>query len=159
MGLDMFMIKRKKNVKDDEWNEVCYWRKANQIHKWFVDHVQNGVDDCGEYKVTEEQIDELRELCKELVKKIELRDGQVYIGSRYDNRDGKFVEIREYKDGKVIANPEVCEEMLPTQEGFFFGHTEYDEWYYEELKDTIEQLEKALAVDFNEYDLIYTSSW
>ena len=84
MGLDMFMIKRKKNVKDDEWNEVCYWRKANQIHKWFVDHVQNGVDDCGEYKVTEEQIDELRELCKELVKKIELRDGQVYIGSRYD---------------------------------------------------------------------------
>ena len=30
---------------------VAYWRKANAIHKWFVDHVQDGVDDCGEYYV------------------------------------------------------------------------------------------------------------
>lgn len=28
---------------------VCYWRKANAIHKWFVDNVQHGVDDCGRY--------------------------------------------------------------------------------------------------------------
>ena len=28
---------------------VGYWRKANHIHKWFVDNVQNGEDDCKEY--------------------------------------------------------------------------------------------------------------
>lgn len=25
---------------------VCDWRKANQIHNWFVENVQNGVDIC-----------------------------------------------------------------------------------------------------------------
>jgi len=25
---------------------VGYWRKANHIHAWFVENVQNGVDDC-----------------------------------------------------------------------------------------------------------------
>ncbi len=29
--------------------EVMYWRKSNAIHKWFVDNVQGGVDDCGNY--------------------------------------------------------------------------------------------------------------
>lgn len=39
--------------------EIAYWRKANQIHRWFVENVQNGVDDCGRYEVTKEQITEL----------------------------------------------------------------------------------------------------
>lgn len=39
--------------------EVMYWRKANQIHKWFVDNVQNGVDDCKEYYVTREDLEKL----------------------------------------------------------------------------------------------------
>jgi len=27
--------------------EAIYWRKSNQIHKWFVDTCQDGEDDCG----------------------------------------------------------------------------------------------------------------
>ena len=30
---------------------VGYWRKANHIHKWFVDNVQEGIDDYREYYV------------------------------------------------------------------------------------------------------------
>ena len=26
--------------------QVGYWRKANQIHNWFVENVQDGEDDC-----------------------------------------------------------------------------------------------------------------
>lgn len=26
--------------------QVAYWRKANAIHKWFVDNVQGGKDEC-----------------------------------------------------------------------------------------------------------------
>ena len=26
--------------------QIGYWRKANHIHKWFVDTCANGVDDC-----------------------------------------------------------------------------------------------------------------
>ena len=42
--------------------EAMYWRKSNQIHKWFVDNVQKGTDDCGNYDVSREQIEELRQL-------------------------------------------------------------------------------------------------
>jgi hypothetical protein len=38
---------------------AMYWRKANQIHKWFVDNVQNGVDDCGYYPVSSDQLQQL----------------------------------------------------------------------------------------------------
>ena len=31
---------------------VGYWRKANAIHKWFVDNVQEGEDDCKTYWVS-----------------------------------------------------------------------------------------------------------
>ena len=42
---------------------VCaYWRKANQIHKWFVDNVQGGNDNCGEYYVSHEKLKELLDL-------------------------------------------------------------------------------------------------
>ena len=40
MGLDMMLIY--------EDNQIASWRKANAIHKWFVDNVQDGVDDCGD---------------------------------------------------------------------------------------------------------------
>ena len=48
--------------------EVAYWRKANQIHKWFVNNVQNGVDDCGYYSVGVEDISKLYETVVEVIK-------------------------------------------------------------------------------------------
>jgi hypothetical protein len=47
--------------------EAMYWRKANAIHRWFVDNVQNGVDNCAEYYVSTEQLTELRDLCKKVL--------------------------------------------------------------------------------------------
>ena len=51
--------------------EVGYWRKANQIHNWFVQNVQGGLDDCGEWYVSTEELLELKALCK---KALETRD-------------------------------------------------------------------------------------
>ena len=45
---------------------VAYWRKANAIHKWFVDNVQNGTDDCGKYRVTVDQLKQLVKACKDI---------------------------------------------------------------------------------------------
>jgi len=45
-----------------------YWRKANAIHQWFVDNVQDDVDNCGEYLVTIEQLEELLELVNEVLR-------------------------------------------------------------------------------------------
>jgi hypothetical protein len=47
--------------------EALYWRKSNSIHKWFVDNVQEGNDDCGNYWVPREKLVELRELILEVL--------------------------------------------------------------------------------------------
>jgi hypothetical protein len=39
--------------------EVGYWRKANHIHNWFVENVQDGVDECLTYRVPKEKLEEL----------------------------------------------------------------------------------------------------
>jgi len=43
----------------DVVEQVAYWRKANAIHRWFVENVQKGQDDCGYYLVSTEQLTEL----------------------------------------------------------------------------------------------------
>ena len=48
--------------------EIGYWRKANAIHKWFVDNVQDGEDDCDYHReVTKEDLEELRDVCHEVL--------------------------------------------------------------------------------------------
>ena len=46
---------------------VAYWRKANSIHKWFVDNVQGGEDNCSEYYVSKDKLTELLDTCKQAV--------------------------------------------------------------------------------------------
>lgn len=90
MGLDMYLYK-KHYVKNWDWmsdserhtislkkgkkklthikpdrvcsvvEEVMYWRKFNALHKWFVDNVQEGVDDCKESFVDESDLKMLLE--------------------------------------------------------------------------------------------------
>lgn len=45
--------------------EAMYWRKANAIHKWFVDNAQDGEDDCKEYEVRADQLEALVDACKQ----------------------------------------------------------------------------------------------
>jgi hypothetical protein len=61
---------------------------------------------------------------------------------------------------EVLCNPDLAEKLLPTQGGFFFGSTEYDEYYISDIKDTIEIIDKALeTTDFDKDMLFYRSSW
>ena len=112
--------------------EVAYWRKANQIHKWFVDNVQDGVDNCQRYYVSLEQLNELHELCDKLLKEY-----------------GK-----SKRKGTTLA-----QELLPTQSGFFFGSTDYDEYYWSDLKSTVEQLEELFKTHEPRCSYVYHSSW
>lgn len=45
---------------------IGYWRKANQIHKWFVDNVQDE-DDCKDHYVGREYLSKLRALCQRIL--------------------------------------------------------------------------------------------
>lgn len=141
--------------------EVAYWRKANQIHKWFVNNVQDGEDDCKPYYVSAENLKTLLALCKEVIKTAKITDGQIKVGESL--KGGKWVA--NYKDGKIIENAEEIAKILPTQEGFFFGSADYDEYYLQDIKYTIETLEKILEEEkeLNKLgfysDFEYRASW
>lgn len=157
MGLDMYLIKRKKNdTQDDSFNQVAYWRKANQIHNWFVKNVQGGNDDCGEYKVTVDQLESLLDLCHVTLDNIECKFEEMDGG--LERIDGEWKQTKMM--GRKITNPEVIADLLPTTSGFFFGSTEYDEWYLRDIENTIEQLNEVLNnTDFEKDAIFYTSSW
>jgi hypothetical protein len=103
--------------------EVGYWRKANQIHSWFVRNVQEGNDNCGSYWVSRDTLEELLGLCKEV---------------KEDNSKAS--------------------ELLPSASGFFFGGTEYDEWYFNDIDNTIKIIEECLE-DEQADSFEYSSSW
>jgi hypothetical protein len=50
-------------------------------------------------------------------------------------------------------------ELLPTASGFFFGNTDYDEYYWEVLKNTSERLKELLGEDYKGWNFQYQSSW
>lgn len=138
------------------FEQIGYWRKANHIHNWFVKNVQDGIDECDTYEVTKEQLEDLLSVCKEVLNNSKLVKGKVVNGQKYEN--GKMVNI--YQDGEYIEDSSVAEELLPTTSGFFFGGTEYDEWYYKDVENTINIIENVLiTTDFKHEVVMYHSSW
>jgi hypothetical protein len=106
--------------------DIGYWRKANQIHQWFVDNCAGGEDDCKPVYVSREQLQELRDTCNEVL---------------------------------VAKSKDLAELKLPTSSGFFFGSTEYDKFYWDDLAETIETLDRALALEPGKFEIVYRASW
>lgn len=183
MGLDMYLYRKKHlgkakiqvNILENEYNwykntnteytlenctsitqEVGYWRKANAIHNWFVKYVQDDIDNCGEYYVPIERLKQLLEVCKEVKEKAIIVEKKVV--EEIYNPEKKEIEDTIVKR-KIITNGEEVAEILPTCEGFFFGSTDYDEWYLQDIDYTIELIENILKEDNNEDDYYYRSSW
>ena len=76
--------------------------------------------------------------------------------SKFEN--GKVIPIME--DGKRVKDSSIAEKLLPSCSGFFFGGTEYDEYYVSEIKETIDIITKALeTTDFEKEMIYYVSSW
>lgn len=136
---------------------VGYWRKANQIHNWFVENIQDGVDDCNYHReVTEEDLEELLDLCKRVLNSCEMASGQIQNGYQYAN--GVMSPIMEY--GHYVKDSSVAEELLPTTSGCFFGGTNYDQYYVEDIKNTIDIITKVLeTTNFDTQMIYYVSSW
>lgn len=164
MGLDMYLMRTKKENKNNDWEnsmEVGYWRKANQIHNWFVNNVQDGVDDCDYYEVSENKLIELLEKCKEVINNSKLVEGSITNGYHIKkNDDGDIERIPIIEKGFVIEDSSMAQKLLPSREGFFFGSTSYDQYYLSDIEETIEILEEVLEeTDFDTQKIIYSSSW
>lgn len=111
---------------------VMYWRKANAIHKWFVDTRADGVDDCSPITVHYEHLQQLHDLCEQ-----------------------------------ALSDKDSPDEYLPTESGFFFGNTDYDEYYFQDLEYTRDRLAKVIELMKRENDkgykdngwAVYQASW
>lgn len=138
MGLDMFLDYRRIADSIPEkptLNEHMYWRKANAIHKFFIDTCAGGIDECQPIQVSIDDLADLVWRCESI-----LISGP--------NADGTSID-------KNIAH-----DLLPTCDGFFFGSTDYDEWYIGDLKETVKALKPI--VDHPELypgPFIYQASW
>jgi hypothetical protein len=90
---------------------VAYWRKANAIHKWFIDNRADGIDECQPISAHVSHLKELLELCEQ-----------------------------------VLADNDLADELLPTEVGFFFGGTEYDESYFQDIQYTKDRLTEVVRL-------------
>lgn len=141
--------------------DVMYWRKANHIHKWFVDNCQDGVDDCRDAYVSLKQLEELHDTCATVLKASKLVPGKVLISTSYKKAEnGDLVPVHEYADGLIVEDTQTAEDLLPVGEGFFFGSYEYNEWYLNDIKRTLEMLDvELLNAEESGGDYHYRSSW
>ena len=160
MGLDMYMSKKtyvkqwSHNKPEEQFNvdvkkggepfspikkervsyvveEVAYWRKFNALHNWFVNKCADGVDECQPIYVSEERMKELLETLH---------------------------KVKEVYDSNPPDKEEQLDDIFPTSSGFFFGGTEYDEYYIQEVNETIELIENLLEEEGGD-DYEYQASW
>jgi hypothetical protein len=108
---------------------VGYWRKANAIHNYIVNTFAGGEDNCQEISISREGLDCLRSIC--------------------------HAALFEYR---TTANHDLAKLHLPTAAGFFFGSLEYDEYYFQDLANTIAIIDRALHGD-KEKSFVYRASW
>lgn len=198
--------------------EVAYFRKANAIHKYFVDTFADGVDECQRIDIGGiTGLEELKNLCDDVLKHCKIvkgiindgngcfirpkeeavpimkKDGNAFVGDGWkqasklavgdyvdnENHIGRITSVEDNGDtilfdcvyervGDIIENEEYADINLPTQAGFFFGSTDYDEYYLADLKNCSEQLGRIIDEHYaliesgaDEYDInyYYQASW
>lgn len=110
---------------------VGYWRKVNAVHQWFVTNVQDGRDECQEAYVTRQALADLRVECCAVINMVEAGENVQRVAAAH----------------------------LPTASGFFFGSTEYDEWYVNDLRETVKIIDRVFASVPSDWSITYQSSW
>lgn len=152
------------------FKEIARWRKANMIHKWFIDKCASGIDNCKRFKVSKDQIYDLfLDCCKvfELLPKEKFKKMCEDVNAFYDENSDKLPYDELEKGLKQFTTQidfslyaKQASEILPTKSGFFFGSTDYDFWYFEEIKNTITILDKVLSeTDWEHEDVVYCANW
>lgn len=135
--------------------ELMYWRKANQIHGWFVSNTNEIVEDV-RYTLDTDNLKELLETCKQVMDVLNTsKKKTTQVVGGWKNGEEYMEDVEVYDDEAT----EKVQQLLPPVQGFFFGSYEIDEWYKQNIEDTIKFLEEELP-NCSEYDEFeYYASW
>lgn len=156
MGLDMYLYRR-------EYLSNRSWGSDNEKEKAAFQSIVEAIG----IEPTKESPHIHVEVCVAYWRKAnaihkwfcDLDDGKDECQNIYVTRKN-LVELRDLC-ASVISQPAMAMDVLPPQEGFFFGSSDVDEWYLEDMKNTINQIEKILeSVPEDTWnDFIYKASW
>lgn len=147
MGLDMYLYGV---TEDNQLEELGYWRKANAIHNW-LSRADSGED----VEVSWDNLMRLGEICTEVLQSTSLESAKVMNGSRLVGGSWEPNIV----SGLRLSNITVAESLLPTQDGFFWGSTAYDQGYWNDLLHTIIIINKILLVKNKYKKFIYNANW
>jgi hypothetical protein len=137
--------------------EVAYWRKFNALHGWFVNNLADGVDNCQEVFVSEENF-------------VGLYDTLLKVQKTLNNANVVETVHKDWNGDDHTVKTFDCENELneldfaPT-EGFFFGSQDIDSYFKEAVDETVKVIEDILAeIEENKKngfssDYYYQASW
>ena len=109
--------------------EVAYFRKVNFLLPFFKYE-----ENCSDIEISKEQVEDLINACEHILSSTE---------SGLDE-DTLFELVRN---------------TLPTEGGFFFGSTEYDEWYFKDVEYVLKQFTNVLNETDWENETLYMHCW
>jgi hypothetical protein len=135
--------------------EIAYWRKANAIHYWlFTNCAEENQKDNDYIIVEKDKIQELIKVCTDVLNDLKTcKQITKRVKSGWCNGETLYTDIKVYESN-------VAKELLPTQQGFFFGSYEIDDWYKENLEYTVKQLTNVLIeTDWKNEVIYYVASY
>ena len=97
--------------------ESMYFRKFNFIYKYF----ENSLDCNEQCWVDRCELEDIAQSCKDIL--------AIYDKTAEDNSNAI----------------KLAKELLPTTNGFFFGNTDYNEFYFQQLEDALDTIEHFLG--------------
>lgn len=133
--------------------EVAYWRKFNALHAWFVGECGDGEDNCQPIYTPVEKLEEVLGILKQVKEKL---DNSKLVKKTIKTWNGESVEIDVYECEEEVTK------LFSPQSGFFFGSTEINEWYKNDVIDSIEVFEEILKeeeLNGNNGEYYYQASW
>lgn len=159
MGLDMAILVDGENV--------LGLRKANAIRRWFSENLKDFADN-GTTRIFKEDFEDILAAMRKVIESTKINEIYTNVFERNIEEDALYDTL--YKEAENFVNnggkeyeyfQSFVEEYFPSQSGFFFGSTIYDEYYiynlcfyyynFKKLYDEITEKDKDWANTYVEY--------
>ena len=163
MGLDITFYKAKR-LKDNETKERFEEISLEEIRKTLATEYIKSIDERNSKVIKE--LEEEKENTNPWNKVAYFRKVNFLIPFFGYEENCSNIEIDKYQVEdlieackEVLANHDKASFLLPTQAGLFFGSTDYDDLYFDDVQNVKEKFEEVLA-DFNmDEDILIMHCW
>lgn len=136
-------------------SDIGYFRKVNFLMAFF-----NYEGNCEYKEIAKSELEDLKERTDRLMACKPVRKVKHWYRTEDAVKKANPVENEDYWVEKIYskADQELAEDLLPTQSGFFYGNTEYNHYYWEDVKEVNEWVEAVLN-DLKDEEIVLMYCW